>query len=179
MTENPQENYISKTMEEIENQIREDEKLARWLVQTDVDQIVPRLYLCSDSAATNKEVIDFKHITHIINVTFNIPNVFEPLIVYQNIVVKDLEDENLSEHFSSTYEFIEKALNENASNNVLVHCNAGISRSASIVISYLLQKRKFANYKDAYAYVKARRPIIYPNEGFVQQLIALENKLNA
>jgi hypothetical protein len=52
---------------------------------------------------------------------------------------------------------------------VLIHCHQGVSRSATITIAYLM-KRLSWNYEQAYAYVKERRPCIYPNKGFVKQL---------
>lgn len=52
---------------------------------------------------------------------------------------------------------------------VFVHCAAGVSRSASFVIAYLM-KSKLMPYLDAYALVKCKRPIIKPNSGFVKQL---------
>lgn len=52
---------------------------------------------------------------------------------------------------------------------VLVHCNAGVSRSSSIVIGYLMQ-REGLSFEDAYSQVKLARPSVHPNPGFYQQL---------
>lgn len=52
---------------------------------------------------------------------------------------------------------------------VLVHCNAGVSRSSSIAIGYLMQ-REGLSFEDAYSQVKVARPSIHPNRGFYQQL---------
>ncbi|TMS04949.1 Dual specificity protein phosphatase 19 [Larimichthys crocea] len=52
---------------------------------------------------------------------------------------------------------------------VLVHCNAGVSRSSSIVIGYLMLKEGLS-FDDAYSQVKLARPSIRPNPGFYQQL---------
>ena len=52
---------------------------------------------------------------------------------------------------------------------VLVHCYAGVSRSSSFVIGYVMRSR-YMNYDDAKALVKKQRPCIYPNDGFVRQL---------
>lgn len=53
--------------------------------------------------------------------------------------------------------------------NVLVHCAAGVSRSASFVIAYLMN-RKDMLFPDAIRFVKERRSVIRPNSGFSQQL---------
>ena len=48
--------------------------------------------------------------------------------------------------------------------------HAGVSRSASVVIAYVMKKLDLG-YKDAYKFVKERRKVIHPNPGFVGQLI--------
>ncbi|XP_037934969.1 dual specificity protein phosphatase 19-like [Teleopsis dalmanni] len=52
---------------------------------------------------------------------------------------------------------------------VLVHCNAGVSRSASVVIAYLIKHCQM-KFDDAYAYVKGKRACVQPNSGFLEQL---------
>ena len=65
-------------------------------------------------------------------------------------------------HFDIAGEFIKINLEKT---NVLVHCFAGVSRSASIIIAYLM-KEKNNTYKEAFSFVKAKRSIIDPNFGF-------------
>ena len=52
---------------------------------------------------------------------------------------------------------------------VLVHCNAGISRSTSIVIGYLML-REGLSFEEALGQVKHARPSVCPNAGFYRQL---------
>ena len=59
---------------------------------------------------------------------------------------------------------------------VLVHCMAGISRSSTITISYLM-KYKNMKYQDAYNHVRERREIISPNYHFVEQLKEWEKSI--
>jgi hypothetical protein len=136
-----------------------------------IDNIIDGLYLSGDGAATNKQILDSKRITHILNATTNVENKFEPDIIYKNFPIYDLETQIID--FQSSFEFIEDALKQ-AENKVLVHCNQGVSRSASIVIGYLLKKRIFNTYNEAYNYVKAKRVKIMPNNGFKRQLFELE-----
>lgn len=50
---------------------------------------------------------------------------------------------------------------------LLVHCQAGISRSAICIITWFM-KYKQMNYEDAFALVKTRRPTVHPNMHFAE-----------
>ena len=63
--------------------------------------------------------------------------------------------------------FITEALSSGG--KILVHCVAGISRSASCVIAYLM-KSKQIGYEEALAMTKAKRFCVEPNDAFVRQL---------
>lgn len=142
-----------------------------------INRILDQLYLSGDDPAQNREILRENKITHIVNVTTNVENKFESELSYKRVRIYDLASENIKDYFDEVFEFIESALNASIDNRVLVHCNQGVSRSASFVIAYLLQKRAFFNYKSAYNYVREQRPQIKPNEGFVKHLIELEIKL--
>ncbi|CAF2135569.1 unnamed protein product [Rotaria magnacalcarata] len=58
----------------------------------------------------------------------------------------------------------------------LVHCAAGVSRSATIVLIYSM-KYHHNTLKDAFHYLLEKRPQIGPNEGFLLQLIRYEKEL--
>lgn len=59
---------------------------------------------------------------------------------------------------------------------MLVHCRGGRSRSATIVIAYLMRTFNWS-LQQAYDFVQARNPKISPNLGFMGQLINFENRL--
>ena len=59
---------------------------------------------------------------------------------------------------------------------VLVHCHMGISRSATIVLMYLML-RKHMTLAEAYAYLKSVRDVIRPNEGFMRLLATTDRQL--
>lgn len=100
------------------------------------------LYLGSEWNASNLEELRHNGITHILNVTREIDNFFPGAFQYMNIRVYDEEITDLMKHFNSTYSFIKTA--KSNSGKVLVHCKMGISRSASVVISFLMKEHRWA-----------------------------------
>jgi len=64
-----------------------------------------------------------------------------------------------------------------AGNHVVVHCMAGISRSPSLIAQYLMTYRDMS-LDQALKYIRERRPCIYPNPGFMQQLKAEQERLD-
>ena len=81
---------------------------------------------------------------------------------------------DISQHFEECFDWIEKELQRGHS--VLVHCRAGISRSASIVIAYLMKKRQMG-FQEAYTFVKAKRNRVEPNFGFKDLLRKYETTI--
>ena len=77
-------------------------------------------------------------------------------IEYLYVPVVDHESCNISVFFKDSFEFIEE---ERKRTNVLVHCMAGVSRSVTLVIAYIMQKSG-APFSTAYEYVKSKRPIV-------------------
>ena len=63
-----------------------------------------------------------------------------------------------------------------AGGKVLVHCAAGVSRSATLVLAYLIGFQDMTLLA-AHAHLKAARSVIRPNNGFWRQLVALEIEL--
>ncbi|KXZ48173.1 hypothetical protein GPECTOR_30g269 [Gonium pectorale] len=83
-----------------------------------------------------------------------------------HVPVYDLEEEDLVKHFRACFEFINAGREHGG---VLVHCAAGISRSATVVIAWLMVHVGMTP-AEARAAVKAARPAINPNQGFGLQL---------
>lgn len=136
--------------------------------------ILSYLVLGSEKDAHSKEVLQEFGVRYILNVTANCPNYFEEDdgFVYKRISVSDTGTQKLSQHFSEAFEFIEEARKQKSC--ILIHCMAGISRSVTLTIAYLM-KYFGMPMQSAYQYVKERRPAISPNLNFMGQLVEFEN----
>ncbi|ORX92635.1 phosphatases II [Basidiobolus meristosporus CBS 931.73] len=100
---------------------------------------------------------------------------FQP--VYLKVPVLDSVEANLLPHFVTCFDFIENAraeLGEKA--RILIHCQAGISRSATVVMAYLMKYQNIS-LDEAYIMAHTARPIICPNDSFCQQLMLFNDTL--
>ncbi|KAJ6246126.1 dual specificity protein phosphatase [Anaeramoeba flamelloides] len=135
-----------------------------------VSKILDNLYLTNMKGAQNIDEIKKNGIKHILNISFK-PNYLKDnetlSLSYTNLRVEDLYYSNLIESFEEFYELIEKTRNEN--NGILVHCQAGCSRSATVVLAYLMKKNNLTK-QEALDYVRSIRPLVGPNHSFFQQL---------
>lgn len=86
---------------------------------------------------------------------------------YKMIMAKDQFDYDISQHFEESFEFIERNLM--AHRNTLVHCHAGVSRSATVATAYLMKKNSWT-VDQALSYIRTRRPRAKPNDSFMNQL---------
>eukprot|EP00696_Hemimastix_kukwesjijk_P000621 gnl/Hemi2/10824_TR3710_c0_g1_i1.p1 gnl/Hemi2/10824_TR3710_c0_g1~~gnl/Hemi2/10824_TR3710_c0_g1_i1.p1 ORF type:complete len:118 (-),score=23.54 gnl/Hemi2/10824_TR3710_c0_g1_i1:133-486(-) len=93
---------------------------------------------------------------------------------YLRIPVDDTAHQALHRHFAAACDFIEDA--RSRGDSVLVHCVAGISRSASVVLAYLVKCTE-RSLLDSFRLVRACRPLIEPNLGFWRQLVDWEKSV--
>ncbi|CAG8632802.1 6659_t:CDS:1, partial [Racocetra persica] len=82
--------------------------------------------------------------------------------------------ENLISDFASAFAFIDEA--RSTGRNILVHCQCGVSRSASLIIGYVMNANRMT-LNQAYEFVKDRSPYICPNMSLVYQLVDFEKTL--
>ena len=88
--------------------------------------------------------------------------------------IQDFPKQKIIQYFDETHEWINKMYQEGR--NILIHCAAGVSRSTSFVIAYIMKEKKMP-YHEAYQLVKEKRKWANPNSGFREQLIDYNAKL--
>ena len=132
---------------------------------TPIDHIIDNIYLGDFRTADNIDMLRQYNITHIINCAFNLPNRFPEQITYKRLDLRDEPDQPITERLEEAYQFIK----ENKDKNIFVHCVFGKSRSASVVIFYVMKEKKM-NFQDAKNFVKNIRNIVEPNSGFESEL---------
>lgn len=139
-------------------------------------EILPFLYLGSAYHASRKDMLDMLGITALINVSANCPNHFVDSFQYKSIPVEDNHKADISSWFNEAIEFIDSVRNKGG--RVFVHCQAGISRSATICLAYLMRTNR-VKLDEAFEFVKQRRSIISPNFSFMGQLLQFESQVLA
>ncbi|KAJ8317695.1 hypothetical protein KUTeg_005599 [Tegillarca granosa] len=137
-------------------------------------EILPYLYLGNFQHASQLELLQRLGITALMNVSTNCKNHFEEHLQYMNIEVNDTDSADLSSWFPQAISFIDSVKERNG--KVLVHCQAGVSRSATICLAYLMFTVKIG-LEAAFEHVKSRRSVISPNLNFMSQLKNFEQEL--
>jgi len=109
-----------------------------------------------------------------LNVTYELDNSFPEDFSYKKISVDDNGFEDIHCHFDDAISFIDEG--RKSKESVFVHCAAGISRSPTIILAYLM-KMEHMNLSSSFKYLKDKRHCICPNSGFMNQLVQFEIKL--
>jgi protein-tyrosine phosphatase len=137
-------------------------------------EILAFLYLGGAASAMGREEMKKHDIQCVINISTELDNQFEDELQYKRIAVSDEAGVDIAKYFDESSVFIDEARKQGR--NVLVHCLAGMSRSATLVIAYLMKCEKMTLF-EAYWHVKERRFCINPNAGFRLKLIEYEKQL--
>ncbi|MEQ2306811.1 hypothetical protein AMECASPLE_012047 [Ameca splendens] len=142
-----------------------------------ISPILPFLFLGNERDAQDLDLLLRLNIGYVVNVTTHLPLYHTNSgLRYKRLPATDNSKQNLRQYFEEVFEFIEEAYQ--SGQGVLVHCQAGVSRSATVVIAYLM-KHTLMTMTDAYKYVRSRRPVVSPNLNFMGQLLEFERDLNS
>jgi len=134
------------------------------------DQIIQNLYLGGVEAALDSQCLAEQGIRAVVccNRELEFPSSkFIPDLEYYRVDVEDMGREPIELFFPEATEFIHNQLLRERP--VLVHCKAGVSRSASVLLAYLMEYCGYSLH-DAFILTLRLRPTITPNPGFMERL---------
>ncbi|UJR22744.1 hypothetical protein I4U23_025776 [Adineta vaga] len=137
-----------------------------------ISEVIENLYI---SGLESHISILNKGIRSVINISSDCPRQdLGPTVDYEKINIPDIPTASIHIYFDRLADRIERNLQEGK--KTLVHCYVGRSRSASIILAYLMKYQQMS-LRDAFYYLRSRRPIIGPNFGFIRQLMNYEKSL--
>lgn len=129
------------------------------------------LFVGSLQTAQNTMLLKKSGVTHILNVCDD-DSYDKEAFNYLNLPFVDNSTVDITQFFDKSFLFIDSA--KEKSGKVLVHCEFGTSRSASIVIGWILKNAADKNaplsYEEVLKMLTAKRSMVSPNRGFEQQL---------
>lgn len=138
-----------------------------------INEVVPGVYIGDANGAENETLLKKVYIQHV--VTLLDQNDMRSFCMFDQIVYHlyqfDDGTGNIIQIGQEVYDIIEEC--QQNGDNILIHCALGISRSAAVVIYYLMRKQG-RTYRKARKFLKWRRRIICPAHAYVAQLRTLE-----
>jgi len=136
------------------------------------DRILDRLYLGSQEASLNRTALQTRGITHILSIGKELSQPYTEEINYKLVEAWDDPKQDLYKYFDECIEFINEG---REAGGVLIHCQAGISRSSTVCLAYVM-KEEGLSLEEAFTFVNSRH-FISPNAGFWKQLMLWEKVL--
>jgi protein-tyrosine phosphatase len=139
-----------------------------------MSKVLDYLYVSGYAFASNQMLLTKHRITHIVNMTHEYANAFPEQFSYLRIPAQDYLRERLGPYFREISEFIDKGKARN--NRVLVHCQLGVSRSATAVLAALMINERMG-LQEAFDLLKSAKNDVEPNVTFLRELRMLEFSL--
>jgi len=125
------------------------------------NEIIPGLWLGNRKASQDTDWLRENNITVIFNATKDIPFVPGNRSMYRIPVDDNLEDDEIRNMELWSWEIVFKVIKEyNAGKKILIHCYAGVQRSAAITAMVLIAKYR-CSADTAIKYIKSKRPIAF------------------
>lgn len=147
-------------------------------VSNKADEVLPRLWLGNKGASQDEHWLRQNNISVIFNCTKDIPFVSTERTLYRVPVDDNLENNEIRNLELWSYEIVYKIAKEyNAGNTILVHCYAGMQRSAACVAMFLIAKTRCTT-DEAVSYIRSKRPIAFnPGVNFYRAIKGFETRL--
>lgn len=140
------------------------------------DHVIGNIYIGPDNSALDSTKLKSLGMTHILVAGNHLHCRFPEEFTYMKLDIDDSLEEDILRVIDRSMEFIHSVNNQNKG-NILVHCASGISRSASLMIAYLMRHTDMKTLEDAYNFLHMKRSKIHPNTNFIRQLKQYEDML--
>jgi protein-tyrosine phosphatase len=141
-----------------------------------MSEVYPYLFISSANVAREKDFLIDNNISIIINCakeeSMNKYPSLTPSLKLYHIPLIDDEEPNAKEMILAGARMIQVYSKEDK--NILVHCKAGISRSATVILAWMIVYKNIP-FDTAYKYLQIARPIICPNDFYIGILKTLKN----
>ena len=137
-------------------------------------QILPGLWIGSKADSQSFTFLHKNRISLVVNCTADLPTTLPEFmkIPCVRVPVDDTPSEcrTFANHAPAALFRLDEALNSRVA--VLVHCFAGVSRSASVVACYLLKKHPkiFPTLESAISYIQSKKPETFKSGGNVSMV---------
>ena len=136
--------------------------------------IIDNIYLGSAFNAASYYDLKENNIKVILNVTKEISEYYPDNFAYFHYDIYDNNVESIGDYLEKAYHDIKKYQSE-YDGNILIHCYMGASRSATILLYYLMKEMKREDglpitHKEALEYLKSKRPVVNPTHRFTKDL---------
>ena len=146
-------------------------------IYTQAQLVLPGLLIASEWTTNDADAMKRAGITHIVSCNLShaqFPGEFQ----YHCLGEQDSSGADLLKHFEPCFEFIAACVASGG--KCVVHCEQGISRSATICTAFCMRAASpHLSKADAAALVRRSRPIVFPNDGFEMQLAVYEARLRS
>jgi atypical dual specificity phosphatase len=136
-------------------------------------KVLPHLYIGARPSANYEFLFEQHGITHIINMTLDSRKDVPAHFTYLHIPAADVPSERLGPCFPEITAFVSSAKSQGG--KALIHCQMGISRSATAVLACLIINEKM-RLMDAWKLLKEVKDDVEPNPTFLRELRVLENE---
>ena len=151
----------------INTQMDDPYRIGRAL-NTKMHKVNEFLYIGNRSASEDLRLLKKEGIVKVLRLLdFYSPRDYGDNIDAHYIRMEDNEKENLERILPEALRYIHIAVFRGE--KILVHCNAGVSRSGIVVIAYIMASQRI-DFRSAYSFVESKRACVSPNLGFISQL---------
>jgi len=159
------------------NSARKNRKALLKKSKDTIAEVTEYLFVSGREPASSRDMLKAYGITHVVNCTARTcESFFEDSLTYLNMYLDDTPKSDIDLLLYEVVDFVRQARSK--CGKVLIHCEAGVSRSCSFVMGVLIASHEMS-FKRAFDRVTLVRRVCNPNAGFCSQLIAFAQRFRS